>query len=48
LNAIRACAGGSVMRNLLDIKYTGFVGQDFIPSRNAEEGLRQAARMCDV
>jgi hydroxypyruvate isomerase len=38
----------AVMRKLLDIKYAGFVGQEFIPTRNAEEGLRQAVRLCDV
>lgn len=38
----------AVMRKLLEIKYTGFVGQEFIPTRNAEEGLRQAVRLCDV
>ena len=38
----------AVMRKLLDIKYTGYVGQEFIPTRNAEEGLRQAVRLCDV
>ncbi len=38
----------AVMRKLLDIKYAGFVGQEFIPTRNAEESLRQAVRLCDV
>lgn len=38
----------AVMRKLLEIKYAGFVGQEFIPTRNAEEGLRQAVRLCDV
>jgi sugar phosphate isomerase/epimerase len=38
----------AVMRKLLDIKYTGYVGQEFIPTRNPEEGLRQAVRLCDV
>jgi hydroxypyruvate isomerase len=38
----------AVMRKLLDIKYGGYVGQEFIPTRNAEEGLRQAVRWCDV
>ncbi len=38
----------AVMRKLLEIKYTGYVGQEFIPTRNAEEGLRQAVRLCDV
>jgi hydroxypyruvate isomerase len=38
----------AVMRKLLDIKYTGYVGQEFIPTRNPLEGLRQAVALCDV
>jgi hydroxypyruvate isomerase len=38
----------AVMRKLLEIKYNGYVGQEFIPTRNPEEGLRQAVRLCDV
>ena len=38
----------AVMRKLIDLKYTGYVGQEFIPTRNPEEGLRQAVRLCDV
>jgi hydroxypyruvate isomerase len=38
----------AVMRKLVEIKYTGFVGQEFIPTRNPLEGLRQAVRLCDV
>lgn len=37
-----------VMRKLLDVKYTGHVGQEFIPTRDAHAGLRQAVRLCDV
>jgi hydroxypyruvate isomerase len=37
-----------VMRKLLDIGYTGYVGQEFIPTRDPREGLRQAVRLCDV
>lgn len=37
-----------IMRKLLDIKYNGYVGQEFIPTRNPLEGLRQAVRLCDV
>jgi hydroxypyruvate isomerase len=37
-----------IMRKLLDIGYTGFVGQEFIPTRNPLDGLRQAVRLCDV
>jgi hydroxypyruvate isomerase len=38
----------AAMRKLLDIKYTGYVGQEFIPTRNPLEGLREAVRLCDV
>jgi hydroxypyruvate isomerase len=38
----------AVMRKLLEIKYDGYVGQEFIPTRNPREGLRQAVRLCDV
>jgi hydroxypyruvate isomerase len=37
-----------LMRKLLEIKYTGYVGQEFIPTRNPMEGLRQAVKLCDV
>jgi hydroxypyruvate isomerase len=38
----------AVMRKLIEIGYTGYVGQEFIPTRNPLEGLRQAVRLCDV
>jgi sugar phosphate isomerase/epimerase len=37
-----------IMRKLQEINYTGYVGQEFIPTRNPLEGLRQAVRLCDV
>ncbi len=37
-----------IMKALLDIGYTGYVAQEFIPTRNAMEGLRQAVEICDV
>jgi hydroxypyruvate isomerase len=37
-----------VMKKLLEIKYEGYVGQEFIPTRDPKEGLRQAVRLCDV
>ncbi len=37
-----------IMRALLDVGYKGFVGQEFIPTRDAVEGLRQAVVLCDV
>jgi sugar phosphate isomerase/epimerase len=38
----------AVMKKLLEIKYAGFVGQEFIPTRDPKDGLRQAVRLCDV
>jgi len=38
----------AVMRKLLQVGYTGYVGQEFIPTRNPLEGLRQAVALCDV
>jgi hydroxypyruvate isomerase len=38
----------AVMRKLLEIKYDGFVGHEFIPTRNPKEGLAQAVKVCDV
>ena len=37
-----------IMRKLVDMRYAGYVGQEFIPTRNPLEGLRQAVRLCDV
>lgn len=37
-----------LMRKLLAIKYDGYVGQEFIPTRDALNGLRQAVKLCDV
>ncbi len=37
-----------VMRKLIEIGYTGYVGHEFIPTRNPLEGLREAVRVCDV
>ncbi len=36
------------MKALLDIGYDGFVGQEFIPTREPLEPLRQAVQVCDV
>ena len=38
----------AVMRTLLEVGYTGFVGQEFIPTRDAYTSLRQAVKLCDV
>lgn len=37
-----------VMRALLDIGYTGYVGHEFMPTRAPLDGLRQAIQVCDV
>jgi hydroxypyruvate isomerase len=37
-----------VMRALLDIGYKGYVGHEFIPTRDPLAGLTQAVRLCDV
>jgi hydroxypyruvate isomerase len=37
-----------LMQALLDIKYSGYVGQEFIPVRNKVASLSQAVRICDV
>jgi sugar phosphate isomerase/epimerase len=37
-----------LMRKLLDIGYEGYVGQEFIPTRDALAGLKQAVAACDV
>jgi hydroxypyruvate isomerase len=38
----------AVMQALLDVKYDGFVGQEFIPTRDPLAGLQQAIAVCDV
>ena len=37
-----------VMKALLDVGYDGYVGQEFIPTRDPLAGLKQAVRVCDV
>ncbi|HEX3152843.1 MAG TPA: TIM barrel protein [Gemmataceae bacterium] len=37
-----------IMRKLLAIKYAGFVGQEFIPTRDPKAGLAEAFKLCDV
>jgi len=37
-----------IMQALLDIGYEGYVGQEFIPTRDPMEGLREAVALCDV
>jgi hydroxypyruvate isomerase len=38
----------AVMRTLLEIGYEGYVGQEFIPTREPADGLAQAVRVCHV
>lgn len=37
-----------LMRKLLELGYTGYVGQEFIPTRDTLAGLQQACALCDV
>lgn len=37
-----------IMRKLLQMKYEGYVGQEFIPTRDPMAGLAQACKLCDV
>ena len=37
-----------IMRAIADTKYEGYVGQEFIPLRDARQSLAEAARLCDV
>ncbi len=37
-----------IMRQLLEIGYQGYVGQEFIPTRDPLAGLKQAVELCDV
>jgi len=37
-----------IMEEIVKTGYTGYVGQEFIPTRDPLEGLRQAVVLCDV
>jgi hydroxypyruvate isomerase len=37
-----------IMRKLIEIGYNGYVGQEFIPTRDPLAGLREAVKLCDV
>jgi hydroxypyruvate isomerase len=37
-----------IMEALVEIGYTGYVGQEFIPTRDPLVGLREAVSLCDV
>ena len=38
----------SVMETLVEIGYEGYVGHEFIPTRDPRDSLAQAVRLCDV
>ncbi len=37
-----------IMHALVEAKYTGYVGQEFIPTRDPAKGLEEAVALCDV
>jgi len=39
---------GAVLRKLVSLGYKGYVGHEFIPTRDPLAGLRQAVEICDV
>lgn len=39
---------GAVMQALVDVGYEGYVGQEFIPTRDPLAGLQEAVKWCDV
>ena len=38
----------AIMRAILATGYAGFVGQEFIPTRDPLQSLREAVQICDV
>ncbi len=38
----------AIMQALLDVGYQGYVGQEFIPTRDVWDGLQEAVALCDV
>jgi len=37
-----------IMKKIVEIGYTGYVGHEFIPTKDPMEGLREAVSLCDV
>ena len=37
-----------IMEALVEVGYKGYVGQEFIPTRDPLQGLREAVAVCDV
>ena len=48
LNAVQEVNYPAVMRALLEAGYQGYVGQEFIPTRDPMEALAEAVSWCDV
>ena len=48
LDANQEISYPAIMKALLEVKYKGFVGQEFIPTRNPEVGRQEAFLLCDV
>ncbi|WP_218932392.1 TIM barrel protein [Adhaeretor mobilis] len=38
----------AVMHKLLELGYDGYVGQEYLPTRDPFEGLKEAVQLCDV
>jgi len=38
----------AVMHALLDIQYNGYVGHEWIPTKDAKDGLREGIQICDI
>jgi hydroxypyruvate isomerase len=37
-----------ILRKLVSLGYKGYVGHEFIPTRDPRAGLKQAIELCDV
>jgi len=48
LDDTQEIADRSIMRALVEIGYNGYVGQEFIPTRDPLVGLREAVTLCDI
>jgi sugar phosphate isomerase/epimerase len=48
LDATQELQYAPLMKALLEVGYRGYVAHEFIPTRSAMEGLRQAIAICDV
>mgnify|MGYP001198489976 CR=1 FL=1 len=48
LDATQEIQFAPIMQKLLELKYDGYVGQEFIPTRDPLAGLQEAVSQCDV